>query len=143
MSVRFGKGVVATVASNLQAGRPLFQRRRRSRLAAALDFDELSRVARRLVRSQSNAGQARPLNRQLTPLWTRPPRRYNPVMILTHDLGKSLELRRPDRELPLWRYVYGGKPKPFFHPLTTAAGHLLSLFEPHDHPWHRGLWFTI
>ena len=37
----------------------------------------------------------------------------------------------------------GGKPKPFFHPLSTPAGHCLSIFEPHDHPWHRGLWFTI
>jgi hypothetical protein len=64
-------------------------------------------------------------------------------MILHHDLGRSLQLTQPDRDLPLWRYVYGGKPKPFFHPLCTPAGHLLSLFEPHDHPWHRGLWFTI
>jgi len=65
------------------------------------------------------------------------------VMILTHDLGTFVQLGRHDRELPLWRYVYGGKAKPFFHPLCTPAGHVLSMFEPHDHPWHRGLWFTI
>lgn len=64
-------------------------------------------------------------------------------MLLVHDLGRSIELREPTRELPLWRYVYGGKPKPFFHPLCTPAGHCLTLFEPHDHVWHRGLWFTI
>ncbi|HVT88273.1 MAG TPA: PmoA family protein [Tepidisphaeraceae bacterium] len=64
-------------------------------------------------------------------------------MILKHDLGTSIELRNPHRELPLWRYVYGGKPKPFFHPLCTPAGHVLSIFEPHDHFWHRGLWFSI
>jgi hypothetical protein len=64
-------------------------------------------------------------------------------MILTHDLGKSLELGNSSAENPLWRYVYSGKPKPYFHPLCTPAGHLLTLFEPHDHFWHRGLWFTI
>ncbi|WP_428938530.1 PmoA family protein [Fontivita pretiosa] len=64
-------------------------------------------------------------------------------MILTHQLGRFVELREPSHETPLWRYVYGGKPKPFFHPLCTPAGHVLSLFEPHDHVWHRGLWFAI
>jgi hypothetical protein len=64
-------------------------------------------------------------------------------MNLTHLLGQSIELADPARELPLWRYVYGGKPKPFFHPVCTPAGHCLTLFEPHDHIWHRGLWFTI
>lgn len=66
---------------------------------------------------------------------------YFPV--LRHDLGKSLQLHLPGEEEPLWRYVYGGKPKPFFHPLRTPAGHCVTLFEPHDHLWHRGLWFTI
>jgi len=64
-------------------------------------------------------------------------------MILSHDIGRHIELRSPARESPLWRYVYGGKPKPFFHPLCTPAGHVLSIFEPSDHTWHRGLWFTI
>lgn len=65
-------------------------------------------------------------------------------MRVTHDLGESVALSRPGDDEPLWRYVYGsGKPKPFFHPLRTPAGFTLSLFEPHDHVWHRGLWFTI
>lgn len=64
-------------------------------------------------------------------------------MILRHDIGTSIELRDSHRDAPLWRYVYGGKPKPFFHPLCTPAGHVLTNFEPHDHFWHRGLWFTI
>jgi hypothetical protein len=64
-------------------------------------------------------------------------------MNLTHILGQSIELADPARELPLWRYVYGGKPKPYFHPVCTPAGHCLTLFEPHDHVWHRGLWYTI
>lgn len=64
-------------------------------------------------------------------------------MILRHDLGRSLELHIEGQEAPLWRYTYGRKPKPFFHPLHTPAGFCVSLFEPHDHVWHRGLWFTI
>jgi hypothetical protein len=63
-------------------------------------------------------------------------------MLLTHDLGTSLSLSQPGAELPLWKYVYGGKPKPFFHPLTTPKGHCLTIFEPSDHVWQRGLWFA-
>lgn len=64
-------------------------------------------------------------------------------MILKHNIGQSIELVDPARELPLWRYAYGGKPKPYFHPLCTPGGHCLTLFEPHDHVWHRGLWYTF
>ncbi len=64
-------------------------------------------------------------------------------MILKHALGRSVELADPANESPRWRYVYAGKPKPYFHPLCTPAGHVLTSFEPHDHVWHRGLWFTI
>jgi len=63
-------------------------------------------------------------------------------MRLVHEMGKWIALGEAG-ETPLWRYVYGGKPKPFFHPVCTPAGHVLSNFEPHDHVWHRGLWFTI
>ncbi|HEX8237534.1 MAG TPA: PmoA family protein [Abditibacteriaceae bacterium] len=64
-------------------------------------------------------------------------------MIIRHSVEQWLDLQVPAHETPLWRYVYSGKPKPFFHPLHTPAGFCLSLFEPHDHIWHRGLWFTI
>jgi hypothetical protein len=64
-------------------------------------------------------------------------------LILTHDVGHYIEANQRGSENPLWRYVYAGKPKPFFHPLHTPAGFCISLFEPHDHLWHRGLWFTI
>jgi hypothetical protein len=64
-------------------------------------------------------------------------------MILEHDIGESLALLDRGRDVTLWKYVYGGKPKPYFHPICTPSGHVLTLFEPHDHVWHRGLWFTI
>ena len=63
--------------------------------------------------------------------------------ILTHVVGQSVALAEPTAEHVLWKYVYAGKPKPYFHPVCTPAGHCLTLFEPHDHVWHRGLWFTI
>src|SRR5687767_2339106 len=64
-------------------------------------------------------------------------------MILRHDVGTSIECAESGDSGPRWTYVYGGKPKPFFHPLRTPSGVTLSNFEPHDHVWHRGLWFTI
>ena len=63
-------------------------------------------------------------------------------MKVVHDVGRSIELSL-DPEFSLWKYVYSGRPKPYFHPVRTLAGHELSLFEPHDHVWHRGLWFTF
>ncbi len=32
--------------------------------------------------------------------------------------------------------------KPYFHPLATPGGTLLTDLRPPDHPWHRGLWFS-
>jgi hypothetical protein len=62
-------------------------------------------------------------------------------MKLEHDIGHSIELSDGSRRL--WRYVYSGKPKPYFHPLSSPSGHVLTNFEPSDHVWHRGLWFTF
>lgn len=65
------------------------------------------------------------------------------VPTLVHELGRFVEYRLPALVDPLWRYDYGTRPKPFFHPLCTPAGRCLTNYEPHDHVWHRGLWFTI
>jgi hypothetical protein len=32
--------------------------------------------------------------------------------------------------------------KPYFHPLSTVDGSVLSWLRPGDHPWHRALWFS-
>ena len=32
--------------------------------------------------------------------------------------------------------------KPYFHPLCTSDGMLLTALRPKDHPWHRALWFS-
>jgi hypothetical protein len=62
---------------------------------------------------------------------------------LTHDLGRTIEIAAAPNAEPLLRYVYAGAPKPYFHPLPGPAGVPLTVYEPHDHVWHRGLWFTI
>jgi hypothetical protein len=64
-------------------------------------------------------------------------------MIISHDVGSAIDWY-PGHELnPGWTLDYAAAPKPFLHPVRTPAGHVLSLFEPADHRWHRGLWFTI
>jgi type 1 glutamine amidotransferase len=43
----------------------------------------------------------------------------------------------------VWRLVMDAKqPKTCFHPLATVDGEVLTDFEPADHPWHRGLWWS-
>jgi hypothetical protein len=43
---------------------------------------------------------------------------------------------------PLWRLSFDpAKGKPFFNPLTAGAVSLTT-FQPEDHPWHYGLWFS-
>lgn len=64
-------------------------------------------------------------------------------MIVTHEIGKAIGVQRGPHEPAAWTLDYGTKAKPFIHPLRTPAGYCLSLAEPHDHLWHRGLWFTF
>src|SRR5688500_7115810 len=67
-------------------------------------------------------------------------------MRFVHEVGEAVALRH-GRDL-LFRYVYESKfdpeesPKPYFHPLRTLAGEEVTLFRPHDHPWHTGLAMT-
>jgi hypothetical protein len=42
-----------------------------------------------------------------------------------------------------WTYVHAARKKPYLHPVLTPSGHCLTRVEPEDHPWHRGIWFTI
>lgn len=48
-----------------------------------------------------------------------------------------------NREKIVWKLVFDAKqPKTYFHPLATLEGQVLTEFEPEDHPWHRGLWWS-
>lgn len=64
---------------------------------------------------------------------------------MRHTPGLGVEVRAPadDDHAARFRYAYTGAPKPYAHPVTTPAGHVMTIFEPHDHVWQRGLWFAI
>ncbi|MFF0824566.1 PmoA family protein [Micromonospora haikouensis] len=64
-----------------------------------------------------------------------------------HDIGTAVTVSVRHQEL--MSYVYGAEtdpwecPAPFFHPIRTTAGNLVSAHRPHDHRWHKGLAMTI
>jgi hypothetical protein len=65
---------------------------------------------------------------------------------LVHDLDRALALERDG--VTLFRYVYRPdtpaleSPKPYFHPVHTLRGNLVTAFRPHDHVWHKGMAMT-
>lgn len=67
-------------------------------------------------------------------------------MQLINTLDSHLELEHDG--VPLFRYVYRPQtpsiesPRPYFHPLRTLKGKVVSGLRPHDHRWHHGLSFT-
>ena len=61
-------------------------------------------------------------------------------MQVEHDVGRTITIVSGSARAML---DYVSAPKPFLHPVTTPSGALMTLIEPHDHLWHRGLWFTF
>lgn len=49
----------------------------------------------------------------------------------------------------LFRYVYRPddaqleSPRPYFHPVRTLRGDVVSLYRPHDHVWHKGIALSL
>jgi hypothetical protein len=68
-------------------------------------------------------------------------------LALTHDSGRELRIACGDTEL--LRYVYQPwdaqleSPRPYFHPLRTLGGKVVSLYRPHDHVWHKGIAWSL
>ncbi|TDD66894.1 hypothetical protein E1262_20685 [Jiangella aurantiaca] len=64
-----------------------------------------------------------------------------------HDVGRSVTVTHDGAELV--RYVYAPDdpqreaPRPYFHPLRTLAGELVTVNRPHDHVWHKGLAWSL
>lgn len=53
----------------------------------------------------------------------------------------SVALLREGRVL--WRFRYAKEQDlPYFHPLATSTGQVLTWDAPPDHVWHHGLWFS-
>jgi len=64
-----------------------------------------------------------------------------PKVRWTHQPGQSLSLAIDGQTL--WSYHFAAEDGfPWFHPVQTADGSVLTAFAPSDHPWHRGLWFS-
>jgi hypothetical protein len=49
----------------------------------------------------------------------------------------------------LFRYVYRPgdaqleSPRPYFHPVATLGGDVVTIYRPHDHAWHKGLALSL
>ena len=69
------------------------------------------------------------------------------ALTVVHDLDSHVVVRDGDVELLRYTYVPDSplleSPKPYLHPLRTRAGHLVSLFRPHDHVWHKGIAWSL
>jgi hypothetical protein len=66
---------------------------------------------------------------------------------LVHDLPSAIAFECGG--VTLFRYVYRPEtptlesPKPYFHPMHTLRGNLVTAFRPHDHVWHKGMAMTV
>src|ERR1043166_6029623 len=59
----------------------------------------------------------------------------------THQPGRDLTLTAG--ECTLVRYCFeAARGRPYLHPVCSSEGVLLTGYQPHDHPWHLGLWFS-
>ena len=64
----------------------------------------------------------------------------DPTPLRWNESESSLALVR-GQDL-LWKFNYDSKLNvPYFHPVSTDSGRLLTWDSPADHPWHHGLWF--
>jgi Methane oxygenase PmoA len=52
-------------------------------------------------------------------------------------------------DLELFRYVYRPddpqleSPRPYFHPVRTLRGDVVTVYRPHDHVWHKGIALSL
>lgn len=68
----------------------------------------------------------------------------NRTLTLQPRGDSAVELTSGESGTVLWRLEHADEtPKPYVHPMRTLQGHCLTDHEPADHPWHRGLWFTV
>lgn len=56
--------------------------------------------------------------------------------------GHKLSLIVRDEPLATYSFADVDGAKPFLHPLRTVGGVPLTVFQPSDHVWHRGVWFS-
>jgi Methane oxygenase PmoA len=68
-------------------------------------------------------------------------------LTVRHDIGWSVHVAHHGQDLLTYVYapddVQLESPRPYFHPLHTLGGDLVSLFRPHDHVWHKGIAWSL
>ncbi|MCL3859474.1 PmoA family protein [Actinotalea sp. K2] len=78
---------------------------------------------------------------------TPAPRRERTALTVRHDVGWSVQVAHQGQDLLTYVYapddVQLESPRPYFHPLHTVGGDLVSLFRPHDHVWHKGIAWSL
>jgi len=66
---------------------------------------------------------------------------------LVHEYGRSLSVHCGGVTLLCYVYepwdVQLESPRPYFHPVRTLGGDLVSLYRPHDHVWHKGIAWSL
>jgi hypothetical protein len=69
-------------------------------------------------------------------------------LTLVHTEGRSVEVEAAG--VQLFSYVYNPveipieeSPKPYFHPLKTLQGNVMTNLRANDHPWHHALAMTV
>lgn len=56
---------------------------------------------------------------------------------------KSNALTLLNNDQIVWQYHFDpSEGKPYFHPLSTMDGTVMTGLRPKDHPWHRAVWFS-
>ncbi|SDX49985.1 Methane oxygenase PmoA [Arthrobacter sp. cf158] len=67
--------------------------------------------------------------------------------ITWRDDEKSLTVSLGDQEIATYTYDASDEqresPRPFFHPLRTTAGEVVSVYRPWDHVWHKGIAWSL
>jgi hypothetical protein len=64
-----------------------------------------------------------------------------------HDIDWSVQVAYRGQDLLTYVYapddVQLESPRPYFHPIRTLGGDLVTLFRPHDHVWHKGIAWSL
>lgn len=72
-------------------------------------------------------------------VWGDAPAEKTPVQIEKKADSVSLSMNGKT----VWKFNHrASEGKPFFHPLATTDGKVLTDLRPDDHRWHRALWFS-
>lgn len=70
-----------------------------------------------------------------------------PRLTLGHDPDGSVSVAYDGQQLATYVYAPDDaqleSPRPYFHPIYTRSGALLTSFRPHDHVWHKGIAWSL